>query len=61
MKNKATGLFEVIWFVLGGLLIFMGIDVSMEAGIAGSWYYFVFSLLSFAMYLRRRSMRLKSK
>lgn len=61
MKNRATGLFEVIWFVLGGLLIFMGIDVSTEAGISGSWYYFVFSLLSFAMYLRRRSMRLKRK
>lgn len=61
MRNRATGLFEVIWFVLGGLMLFMGIDVSTEAGIAGSWYYFVFSLLSFVMYARRRSMRLKSK
>lgn len=61
MRNNASGLFEVIWFVLGGLLLFMGIDVSSEAGIAGSWYYFVFSLLAFAMYLRRRSIRIKSK
>jgi hypothetical protein len=61
MRNRTGGLFEVIWFVLGGLLLFMGIDVSTEAGITGSWYYFVFSLLAFVMYLRRRSIRIKSK
>jgi len=61
MKNSAGGLFEVVWFVLGGLLLFMGIDLTSTAGFGHSWYYFLFSLLAFAMYFYRRQLRLKSK
>lgn len=61
MKNRARGFFEVIYFVLGGLLLFIAIDVVRESGFGESWYYFLFSLLAFAMYLYRRSGRLKGK
>jgi hypothetical protein len=61
MRNSTSGLFEVVWFVLGGLLLIMGVDVSTGSGIGGSWYYFLFSILAFAMYFFRRRMRLKSK
>jgi hypothetical protein len=61
MRNSATGLFEVVWFVLGGLMIVMGVDMTTRSGIGDSWYYFLFSLLAFAMYFFRRRMRLKSK
>ena len=59
MRSSATGIFEVVWFVLGGLMLFMAVDVSLSSGIADSWYYFLFSILAFGMYLLRRNMRLK--
>ncbi len=61
MKNSARSIFEVIWFVLGGLLLFMAVDVAISSGLVNSWYYFLFSLLAFAMYFFRRSGRLKGK
>jgi hypothetical protein len=59
MRNNATGIFEVVWFVLGGLMLFMAVDVTMSSGMNDSWYYFLFSILAFGMYLLRRNMRLK--
>ena len=59
MRNSATGIFEVVWFVLGGLMLFMAVDVSIDSGIKDSWYYFLFSFLAFGMYLLRRNMRIK--
>ncbi len=59
MRSKATGIFEVVWFVLGGLMLFIAVDVTMSNGIANSWYYFLFSLLALGMYLLRRNMRIK--
>jgi hypothetical protein len=61
MKNSARGIFEVVYFVLGGLLLFMAIDVVRDSGFSESWYYFLFSLLAFVMYFYRRSGRLKGK
>jgi len=61
MRSSATGLFEVVWFVLGGLLLFMAVDVTTGSGIGESWYYFLFSFLAFAMYFFRRRMRIKRK
>jgi len=59
MRSRATGIFEVVWFVLGGLMLFMAVDVTMSTGIGDSWFYFLFSILAFGMYLLRRNMRLK--
>lgn len=59
MRSSASGIFEVVWFVLGGLMLFMGVDVSMSSGIGDSWYYFLFSVLAFGMYLLRRNMRIR--
>jgi len=58
MKNSVSGLFEVIWFVLGGLMLFVAADVTQKSGLKESWYYFLFSLLAFLMYFFRRRMRL---
>jgi len=58
MKNSASGLFEVVWFVLGGLMLFMAVDVTMSTGLGDSWYYFLFSALAFIMYFFRRRMRI---
>lgn len=59
--NRAGSLFEVIWFVMGGLMLFIGIQQTIETSISDSWYYLVFALLSLLMYYRRRKMRLASK
>ena len=59
MRSSASGIFEVVWFVLGGLMLFMAVDVSISSGISESWYYFLFSILAFGMYLLRRNMRIK--
>jgi len=61
MRNSAGGIFEVVWFVLGGLMLFMGVDLSIQLGFSESWYYFLFGILALAMYFLRRRMRLKHK
>ena len=59
--NKAGTIFEVIWFVMGGLLLFIGTDVTIQSGISESWYYFVMAALALLMYYRRRKIRLSDK
>ena len=59
--NKGGGMFEVIWFVMGGLLLYMGIDQTINTEIGDSWYYFVFAILALVMYYRRRKIRLANK
>jgi len=58
MKNSASGLFEVVWFVLGGLMLFMAVDVTQSSGFSDSWYYYLFSILAFLIYFFRRRMRI---
>ncbi len=61
MRNSVSGIFEVVWCVLGGLMLFMAVDVTMSSGIAESWYYFLFSILALAMYFLRRRMRINRR
>ena len=61
MRNNVSGIFEVVWFVLGGLMLFMAVDVTVDNGISESWYYFLFSLLAYIMYFLRRRMRLSKR
>ncbi len=61
MRNSVSGIFEVVWFVLGGLMLFMAIDVTMSSGINESWYYFLFSFLALGMYILRRRMRINRR
>lgn len=58
MRNSVSGLFEVVWFVLGGLMLFMAVDVTLSSGLENSWYYFLFSVLAFVMYFFRRQRRI---
>jgi len=58
MKNSLSGIFEVVWFVLGGFMLFIAVDVTLDSGIKASWYYFLFSILAFLMYYFRRRMRI---
>lgn len=59
--NKAGSILEIIWFVMGGLLLFIGIDVTIDSGLTESWYYLLFALLSFLMYYRRRRIRITNR
>lgn len=61
MRSSASGFFEIVWFVLGGLMLFMAVDVTLNSGLGESWYYFLFSLLAFAMYFMRRRSRITRK
>ena len=61
MKSSVSGFFEVVWFVLGGLMLFMAVDATMSNGFAESLYYFLFGGLAFVMYFLRRRMRLKQR
>ena len=61
MRNKISGFFEIVWFVLGGLMLFMAVDLLLESGLGDSWYYFLFSLLAFAMYFLRRRSRINHR
>jgi len=58
MRSNISGIFEVIWFVLGGLMLFMGVDLALRNGFGDSWYYFLLSFLAFAMYYFRRRSRI---
>lgn len=59
--SSAGVIFEVIWFVMGGLLLFIGIDQALEGGIGSSWHYLLFSMLALLMYYRRRKIRISGK
>ena len=61
MRSSVSGIFEVVWFVLGGLMLFMAVDASLDGGLGTSWYYFLFSALAFVMYFLRRRMRLNNR
>jgi len=61
MRNSISGFFEIVWFVLGGLMLFMAVDLLLESGLGESWYYFLFSLLAFFMYFLRRRSRITRK
>jgi hypothetical protein len=61
MRSSVSGFFEVLWFVLGGVMLFMGVDLLIGTGIGDSWYYFLLSFLAFAMYFFRRSSRITRK
>lgn len=60
MINRGS-IFEVLWFVLGGLMLAMGVDLSFQQGFGESWYYFLFGLLALGMYIIRRSQRIKRR
>lgn len=61
MNNRAGTVLEVIWFVMGGFFLFIGVGEVMDTGFGENWYYLAFSLLAFVMYYRRRRMRLSGK
>jgi hypothetical protein len=61
MRNNISGFFEVVWFVLGGLMLFMAVDLLLESGFGDSWHYFLFSFLAFAMYFLRRRSRISRR
>jgi hypothetical protein len=61
MMNNTGAIFEIIWFVMGGLMLFIGIEVTIENGIGESWYYLLFALLAFLMYYRRRRIRISNR
>ncbi|MFO7671483.1 MAG: hypothetical protein R6W31_17625 [Bacteroidales bacterium] len=61
MRSSISGIFEVIWFVLGGLMLFIAADLAMSSGIKASWYYFIFSFMAFGMYFLRRNIRIKRR
>jgi hypothetical protein len=61
MRSSVSGFFEIVWFVLGGLMLIMGIDLLLDSGLSNCWYYFLLSLLSFAMYFFRRHSRISHR
>lgn len=61
MKSNVSGIFEVIWFVLGGLMFFIAVDVTISEGIGESWYYYILAILAFVMYFFRRRMRISRR
>lgn len=46
---------------MGGLMLFIGIDVTISSGIEESWYYLLFALLALLMYYRRRRIRISNR
>ncbi|MFZ5939432.1 MAG: hypothetical protein ACOYXB_02555 [Bacteroidota bacterium] len=58
MKNNAGYILEIIWFVLGGFVLFLGVENAISKGFAQSWQFFVLALLALLMYYNRRSRRL---
>ncbi len=58
MKNNMSGILEVVWFVLGGLMFYIAVDMTLSDGFSGSWYYYLLSILAMLMYYFRRRMRI---
>lgn len=58
MKSRINAIFEVLWFVLGGTMLFMAVDLTLKSGFRGSWIYYLLSLLAYLFYFYRRKTRL---
>lgn len=52
---------EIVWFVLGGFVLFLGVEKTIDSGLAESWQFFVLAVLALLMYLYRRNRRLSEK
>jgi len=61
MKSNAAHILEVVWFVLGGFVLFIGVEKTIDGGIGESWQFFVLSVLALLMYYFRRNKRLSEK
>jgi hypothetical protein len=61
MRNNASAIFEVVWFVLGGLMLFIAVDITLNSGFKQSWHYFLIALLAFVIYYIRRRMRISRR
>jgi len=58
MKNKAGYILEIVWFVLGGFVLFLGVEQTIDKGFGQSWQYFALAIMALLMYYYRRSRRL---
>jgi len=61
MKNRAGYILEIVWFVLGGFVLFLGVEQTIDNGFGQSWQYFALAILALLMYYYRRSRRLNEK
>jgi len=61
MKNNAGHILEVVWFVLGGFVLFLGVENTIQKGFAESWQFFLLAILALLMYYFRRNKRLSEK
>ncbi len=61
MNKVGNNILEIIWFVMGGFMLFIGINETVDSGFGDSWYYLLFAVLSLLMYLRRRKIRISNK
>jgi len=59
MKNKYFGALEILWLLTTFLCIATGIHQTINENITKSYPFFIFAILSFLMFLFRRSTRLK--
>jgi len=59
--NKTGNILEIIWFVMGGTFLFIGVNTMIDSGFSNSWHYLVFAILALVMYLRRRKIRISNK
>jgi len=61
MRNNLTVILEVVWFVLGGLMLYIAVDETLTDGFTGAWYYYLLAILAFLMYYFRRRMRITNR
>jgi len=51
---------EIIWFVMGGLFLFIGVESTIDNGFSESWHFLLLALLALIMYYRRRRIRIRN-
>jgi hypothetical protein len=61
MKTNLNRILEIFWLILAGLTAFMGVYATVRNGFKSAYVFFIMAILSFLLYLARRTLRLNNK
>jgi len=61
MKTKKSRALEILWLVTSFICLFTGVHQTINISLSKSYPFFIFTALSFLMYLLRRYLRTHEK
>ncbi len=61
MKPKQSKAREILWLVVSAMSLSSAVHKTIYVSLKDSWYFYLFTIIAFAMYLIRRNLRKKEE